>query len=185
MKNCTDCGMKIPENVKCCPVCGADQPTDETGMSTTAAPYIKPELFSFSGRARRSDYWIFQLVSFLVNLPFILYFSDWIAECFETFFARGSLPEYPSSGWILLWFLITIPLFFWGLSVQVRRCHDLGWSGWFLLGAAILSALPGVGWLINLAFWIALGFVDGQSGPNRFGPDPKGRPAPSRDGTVL
>ena len=179
MKNCTDCGMKIPENVKCCPVCGADQPTDETGMSTTAAPYIKPELFSFSGRARRSDYWIFQLVSFLVNLPFFLYFSDWIAECFETFFARGSLPEYPSSGWILLWFLITIPLFFWGLSVQVRRCHDLGWPGWFVFLPFLCNK-----WGL-FVFWGFLECMDGQPGPNQFGPDPKGRPAPCRNGTVL
>ena len=182
MKNCTDCGKEIPENAKFCPDCGAAsleyQATDETGMSTTAAPYIKPELFSFSGRARRSDYWIFQLVSFFVNLPFILYFSDWIAECFETFFARGSLPEYPSSGWILLWFLINIPLIFWGLAVQVRRCHDLGWSGWFVLLPLLCNQCGMV------VFWCFLACMDGQSGPNRFGPDPKGRPAPYRNGTA-
>ena len=189
MKYCTNCGKEIPENEKFCPYCGAAsleyQPTDETGMSTAAAPSIKPGAFSFSGRARRSDFWMCALVTFLVHFPFLMVFFDWIGEFYEGLYKGWSLPDPPSPDLFLLWCVIAIPLFFWGLAVQVRRCHDLGWSGWFLLGAAILSALPGVGWLINLAFWIALGFVDGQSGPNRFGPDPKGRPAPSRDGTVL
>ena len=174
MKYCTNCGKEIPENAMFCPDCGAAsleyQPTDETGMSTMAAPSIKQGPFSFSGRARRRDFWLVQLAFslFVVSTFFLLYYL---------------VKADPSVLFGL--FYGCLPVFIMQLAVQVRRCHDLGWSGWFVLGAAILRALPNVGWLINLAFWIALGCMDGQSGPNRFGPDPKGRPEPSRDGTVL
>ena len=182
MKYCTNCGKEIPENEKFCPYCGAAsleyQPTDETGMSTTAALSIKPGAFSFSGRARRSDYWMCALVTFLVHFPFLMVFFDWIGEFYEGLYKGWSLPDPPSPDLFLLWCVIAIPLFFWGLAVQVRRCHDLGWSGWFLLLPLLCN------WLGVFVFQLFLGCKDGQSGPNRFGPDPKGRPAPSRDGTA-
>lgn len=52
------------------------------------------------------------------------------------------------------------------LSVAVRRLHDSEKSGWFLL----LAFVP-FGSLVLLIFYC----LDGTPGPNRFGPDPKGR----------
>lgn len=54
------------------------------------------------------------------------------------------------------------------LALSVRRCHDRGHSGWWYL----VSIIPIVGvlwWFINL------GLLPGEKGPNRFGPDPRGR----------
>ena len=51
------------------------------------------------------------------------------------------------------------------LPLQIRRFHDQGRSGWFVL----LNLIPYIGWLIVLAFM----FVDGTPGDNRFGPSPK------------
>ncbi|MFI7026726.1 DUF805 domain-containing protein [Micromonospora sp. NPDC049900] len=50
-------------------------------------------------------------------------------------------------------------------AVSVRRLHDLGRSGWWLL----IGLIPIVGWIVLIVFFVQ----DGQPGPNRFGPSPK------------
>jgi uncharacterized membrane protein YhaH (DUF805 family) len=52
-----------------------------------------------------------------------------------------------------------------GLSVLIRRLHDTGRSGWWIL----ISLVPIVGVLVLLYFLI----IDGDTGPNQYGPDPK------------
>ena len=53
------------------------------------------------------------------------------------------------------------------IAVSVRRLHDIGNSGWLFL----LILVPLVGTILA----IVLGCVDGTSGPNQYGPDPKNR----------
>lgn len=55
------------------------------------------------------------------------------------------------------------------LAASVRRFHDQGLSGWFYL----LNLLPFIGQFVTLAM---LGFRDGTTGANRFGPSPKSAP---------
>jgi uncharacterized membrane protein YhaH (DUF805 family) len=57
-----------------------------------------------------------------------------------------------------------VALYMW-LAVNVKRCHDTGHSGWFVL----LGLIPQV----NIWYVVEVCFFAGQSGPNRFGPDPK------------
>jgi uncharacterized membrane protein YhaH (DUF805 family) len=57
------------------------------------------------------------------------------------------------------------------LAVQIKRWHDINKSGWFCL----LSLLPYIGLVIS----IVIGFLPGNIGPNRFGPDPFTRAAPN------
>ncbi|MFM7120975.1 MAG: DUF805 domain-containing protein, partial [Gammaproteobacteria bacterium] len=52
-----------------------------------------------------------------------------------------------------------------GLAVSVRRLHDTGRSGWFLL----LSLIPLVGAIILIVFFAQAGL----SGSNPYGEDPK------------
>lgn len=52
-----------------------------------------------------------------------------------------------------------------GVAVAVRRLHDTGRSGWWLL----LSFLPIVGPLYLLFLYC----IDGDMGANRYGPSPK------------
>ena len=56
-----------------------------------------------------------------------------------------------------------------GIAVGIRRLHDTDRSGWWLL----IAFVPFIGALVLLVFFL----LDGTSGPNRFGPDPK-HPAP-------
>lgn len=51
-----------------------------------------------------------------------------------------------------------------GIAVGVRRLHDTGKSGWYLL----LGLIPCVGGIILLVFFVTAGDV----GENEYGPDP-------------
>ncbi len=53
-----------------------------------------------------------------------------------------------------------------GLAVTIRRLHDTGRSGWWLL----ISLIPNVGFIVLLVITLQ----DGQPGDNKWGPDPKG-----------
>ena len=48
-----------------------------------------------------------------------------------------------------------------GLAVAIRRLHDVGRSGWWLL----LVLIPIVGWIILIVFMAA----PSQPGPNQYG----------------
>jgi len=68
---------------------------------------------------------------------------------------------------ILLVILLYLALFVPTLAVKARRFHDQEPSGWLVL----IGFIPYIGWLVILIFMC----IDGTAGPNRFGPDPKGR----------
>ena len=103
---------------------------------------------TFSGRARRSEYWWFYL--FAVIAYIIAAGLDMIV-----FGGRGAFE-------VILWLAIILPV----LAVSVRRLHDTGRSGWWLL----LSFIPLVGTIILIVWYCG----EGTSGPNRFGEDPRG-----------
>ncbi|UWQ19155.1 DUF805 domain-containing protein [Jannaschia sp. M317] len=97
----------------------------------------------FSGRATRAEYWWFQ--AFLLLLTFGA-------------LVLGSLSE-TAGGWM---FILVIAAFMVPtLAVAVRRLHDIGWSGWWLL----LTFLP----FGQLAIMI-MSVLPGQATENRWGP---------------
>ena len=51
-----------------------------------------------------------------------------------------------------------------GWAVGSQRCRDFGWTGW----AMLITLVPYVGWF----FSIAIIFIPGTLGPNRYGSDP-------------
>jgi uncharacterized membrane protein YhaH (DUF805 family) len=100
----------------------------------------------FSGRARRTEYWMFVLFNILAGI--VLGIVDKFA---------GTDP------WLggIYSLAVLIP----GIAVSVRRLHDTDRSGlWFLA-----SLVPCVGAIILLVFMIQ----EGTRGDNQFGPDPK------------
>lgn len=106
----------------------------------------------FSGRARRKEYWFFVLFFVLVSIGLAIvdtllgtYSETRQVGLFGGVFGLGSL----------------IP----ALALGVRRLHDIGRSGWWLL----LMLLPLVGTIVLLVFAL----LDSQPGDNRFGPNPK------------
>jgi uncharacterized membrane protein YhaH (DUF805 family) len=103
----------------------------------------------FTGRARRTEFWMFALVNFIVLL--VLYVL--ILATKSGIFA------------VLLW-LYDLAVLLPGLAVQVRRLHDTNKSGWWIL----IGLVPFVGGIVLLVF----DCLPGDQGPNQYGPDPKG-----------
>jgi uncharacterized membrane protein YhaH (DUF805 family) len=52
-----------------------------------------------------------------------------------------------------------------GIAVTVRRLHDTGRSGWWIL----ISLIPFLGWIVLLVFMV----LDSHPGDNEYGPNPK------------
>lgn len=110
----------------------------------------------FTGRARRKEYWFFVLFYILIAIG--LGFID-------------SVLGLGSEEFGLLSGLFGLAMILPALGVAVRRMHDTGRSGWWVL----VSLIPFVGWLIFI--WFAT--RDGEPGPNDYGPDPKAEPLPA------
>jgi uncharacterized membrane protein YhaH (DUF805 family) len=70
----------------------------------------------------------------------------------------------------LLLGLFSLAIFIPNLAVIVRRLHDQDKSGWWFF----ISFVPIIGGIWLLILYL----TDGTPGPNRFGPDPKGRGGP-------
>jgi uncharacterized membrane protein YhaH (DUF805 family) len=110
----------------------------------------------FSGRARRKEYWMFALFNAIVS--FAIAFTGGFYQGLTGSESIGTL----FSGLGVLYSLgVLVP----SLAVGVRRLHDTGRSGWFLL----LALVPILGWIAILVFLVQ----DGNPGANAFGPSPK------------
>lgn len=72
---------------------------------------------------------------------------------------------------ITLLSLVCDLLLFWFV---IRRLRDGGFSGWLSLGLLVLPLAGAFGGLLALGVLLALVFIPGTIGPNRFGPDPCG-----------
>ncbi|MDC9722012.1 MAG: DUF805 domain-containing protein [Urechidicola sp.] len=110
----------------------------------------------FSGRARRKEYWMYTLF----NIIFFICAAI-IDNLLGTNFEFDSI----SIGYGYVYMLYALFVFIPGLAVSVRRLHDVGKSGWFLL----IAFIPLIG-----AIWLLVLYVtDGDAGNNKWGSNPK------------
>ncbi len=103
----------------------------------------------FNGRARRKEYWMFFLFNVIIAIGLGVI---------------SVIPKVGSLGSVIanIYCLATlIP----GIAVAIRRMHDTGRSGWWLL----MGLIPFVGAIVLLVFLVQ----DSQPGENEFGPNPK------------
>ena len=107
----------------------------------------------FTGRSRRTEYWTFTLI----NLAISLILSVLGAILGSIISILGTLV-----GIISLVFSLAL-LLPW-IAVGIRRLHDTGRSGWWLL----IGLVPLVG-LVLIYFLV----LDSQPGSNQYGPNPK------------
>lgn len=120
--------------------------------------YIKKCLRHYAdgkGRARRSEFWWFALFYFGLLVIAAIFDS---ASGFD--YATGMPNSYLFSA--IVFVALICPM----VSVVARRFHDAGLNGW-------LAALGFVPWLGAL-FVMVIGFIPGQPGVNKYGPNPKG-----------
>ena len=115
----------------------------------------------FSGRSRRREYWMFVLLNVLIGMFVGLTFLvGYYADMSQTEMDIYLMPVVYLAGLYSLAALVP------GIAVTVRRLHDTDRPGWTILWALV----PLIGALLLLAYYIE----EGDAGPNRFGPDPKG-----------
>ena len=113
----------------------------------------------FTGRARRTEFWMFTLVSVLVSI--VLGIVD-AALRSAIVYDNGAMVSF-SPG--LLGGLYGLAVLIPTLAVTVRRLHDTDRSGWWIL----IGLIPFVGSIVLLV----LVCLEGTRGPNRHGTDPK------------
>lgn len=99
----------------------------------------------FEGRARRTEYWVFTLVTSVIS--FILSVID------------------EQLNLSLLGWIYALVVFLPGLAVTVRRLHDTNRSGWWIL----ISLIPVLGGIVLLIFML----IDSDPMENEYGPNPK------------
>ena len=109
---------------------------------------------TFSGRARRREFWLWQL--FLFSSAIVLAVLDALLRTDDGQFGNGLLGS-------IFQLAALIP----GVAVTVRRLHDADRSAWWLL----IIFLPIIGFIVLLVFLCRGGTI----GNNRYGEDPKAR----------
>ena len=134
------------------------------GTYTSAAPTAAPSIpfgywvecmkkyATFSGRARRAEYWSYTITNSIILIAFY-------AVVLTQLGAENVMG-------LALYCLYAIGTFMPGLAVAVRRLHDTGRSGWYIL----LGIIP----LVNLVL-VVFFFLDSHPGDNQYGPNPKGK----------
>ena len=108
---------------------------------------------NFSGRTSRSQFWIFMLI--MIVLIILSFIAD-----------AALFPYYLNGGPIRAAVTFAHLLPCW--AVQVRRLHDTGRSGWW-----ILISLTGVGAIVLFVFYC----MQSTDGPNRLGANSANAPA--------
>ena len=99
----------------------------------------------FSGRAHRTEYWMFTLINFVIVLA-LMAIGAMIG-------IRGLSGIYNLA--------VLLP----SIGVTVRRLHDTGKTGWL----ALVWLVPVIGWVAILIFMA----LEGQEGDNQYGPSPQ------------
>lgn len=104
--------------------------------------YVVPfqKYVEFEGRARRKEYWIFVLINLVVSVILSNVFS-------------------------LLGTLFSLAIFLPSIAVGVRRLHDIGRTGWWLL----IGFIPLIGLIVLIYFFVQ----DSEPGANQYGANPK------------
>ena len=148
-------------------------------MNSTEKTLVEPKQgggwFTFSGRMRRREYWwkMFLIVSVLVGVIVSVLALETIAKTIY----RIEMPADVVSMFAVGVILVTILCAVLAIPVSVRRLHDFDFSGWWYLAFFLPRFIPDapIRSVASIALLVILGGIDGTCGPNRFGPDPKGR----------
>ena len=97
---------------------------------------------TFRGRASRSAFWWFTLLSVIA------------------WGVIGAIQDRSTVAGAILYVIVGLPLWIANLSLAVRRLHDSNHTGWWWW----IGLVPLVGWIILLVFYL----LPGTPGPNRY-----------------
>ncbi len=130
---------------------------------------------TFTGRARRSEFWWFQLFNFILVF---------VASLFDDLLGLGI----SDTGEGVISIIVTLGLLLPSLSVLWRRLHDVNRSGWnylWVIAPAVLCVIFALVQLLVLTILMAIVLVvaailllvwccmDSKQEENQYGPSPK------------
>ena len=127
-------------------------------METYLEPWRK--FADSTGRASRREYWTFTLINAAIYIGLSI------------IGAMISGPRSESNQFQCLVGIFNPAALIPSIMVGIRRLHDIGRSGWWML----LNLAPCVGALVLLVFFLQPGDI----GANQYGPDPYGNPLESQ-----
>jgi uncharacterized membrane protein YhaH (DUF805 family) len=129
---------------------------------------------SFDPRRRRNRqyYFAYHLALIILGIVLMIAYALLGYVVLPVFGFESGLPDLEGALWFEVpkW-IVFIVMTILGFAVLAQRCHDIGWPGW--LGLIVLIPYLGA------AFWLALFFIPGAKGPNRYGADPREAHQPS------
>ena len=108
---------------------------------------VRDNYTNFEGRARRKEFWMFTLVSLVINVGTLILDASLFSDL-------GLVNG-----------LYTLAILLPSIAVGIRRMHDINKSGWWLL----LWIFPVIGWV----WLIILHCRDSDIGDNIFGSSDK------------
>ena len=164
---------------------------------------VMDKLFSFNGRLRRRDWWLFVILLGIVSAILSGVAMNLMGVSIMALFPMGGAAPGDVSATVTKVFeiqCVVFLLFLWpGVALGVKRLHDRERPGWLLVvfyvmqlanqAVTFMTARAGVGMMqpnpvrsivsllaLAVGVWmlIELGFLDGTQGPNKYGPSPKG-----------
>ncbi|WEM43550.1 DUF805 domain-containing protein [Photobacterium sp. DA100] len=106
----------------------------------------------FKGRARRQEYWYFFLFNIIISIALSMLDS-----------ALGNPGAGEGAG--IIGTIYSLAVLVPSIAVGVRRLHDIGRTGWWML----IGLIPLIGLLVLLYFFVQ----DSQAAANEYGPNPK------------
>ena len=129
---------------------------------------------NFKDRARCREYWMFILINTIIfivlgilfMLPNMIY-SEFMLQSYNDY-DYVEIINTINTIYLILYIIYSVYGLFIlipSLAVSVRRLHDIGKSGWFIL----ISLIPIVGNII-LMFWFS---EEGMPETNKYGENPK------------
>lgn len=118
--------------------------------------FLKTISSMFAGRSRRKEYWGTVLFHFLLLLPGVFFAALLMVS-------QAFLFIYMIYLYLVAIYMMIAMMPLWALSV--RRLHDIGKSGWWLL----VGLVPLVGWIFTLIWSLR----DSDKSANQYGESPK------------
>lgn len=137
------------------------RPAGSTGLWAYFGRTVTVNYVNFSGRARRREFWAFFLCYTLV-LATLFGFGILVNLAVNGFGVNAGRTSIGFVPGLILALAFILP---W-IALVVRRVHDVGLSGWFVL----FCFIPAIGGVALLIF----GLMPSQVGENPWGPVPAG-----------
>ncbi len=136
----------------------------------------------FHGRENKKNFWSFYILHYIAMIllmwlmttiympPITVVEKALVQKHIDAFYASPTGKKIHSVIWILIWIVPT--------SIEVRRLHDTGKSGWYAFFTKLLWILSnGIVTFFTLGFFIFIYNEKGEKGPNEYGPEPTTDPS--------